>query len=247
VTPETLDEVTKGLTALDRSAPIHIHIAEQTKEVDDCLAWCGRRPVEQLFETAAPDKRWCLVHATHMTAEETSALAASGAVAGLCPTTEANLGDGLFPAETYLAAEGRWGIGSDSHISVSFIEELRLFEYGQRLATRRRNVLSGENEDASVGRRLYTQALQGGAQALGRPIGSLAEGSRADLLVLDPDHPDIASLPPERLLDAVVFAGNRNPVRDVMAGGQWVVEDGRHVAEEHVQAAYTAAVTALLR
>jgi formimidoylglutamate deiminase len=173
-------------------------------------------------------------------------LAASGAVAGLCPTTEANLGDGLFPAEPYLAAGGRWGIGSDSHISVSFIEELRLFEYGQRLATRRRNVLAGENEESSVGARLYKQALSGGAQALGRPLGALEEGRRADLLVLDPDHPAVATLPAERLLDAIVFAGNRNPVRDVMAGGQWVVQDGRHVDEELVQAAYTAAVRELL-
>jgi len=246
VTPETLDEVTKGLAALDRSAPIHIHIAEQVKEVDDCLAWCGKRPVEQLFETSEPDKRWCLVHATHMSDDETAMLAASGAVAGLCPTTEANLGDGLFPAEDYLAAEGRWGIGSDSHISVSFIEELRLFEYGQRLATRRRNVLAGENEDSSVGARLYKQALSGGAQALGRPIGSLEEGCRADMVVLDPDHPDIAGLPAERLLDALVFAGNRNPVRDVMAGGQWVVQDGRHRDEERLQNSYLGAVKALL-
>lgn len=246
VTPETLDEVTRGLTALDRTAPIHIHIAEQVKEVDDCLAWCGKRPVEQLYATAEPDPRWCLVHATHMTAQETATLAASGAVAGLCPTTEANLGDGLFPAEAFLAAAGRWGIGSDSHISVSPVEELRLFEYGQRLATRRRNVLAGEDEDASVGQRLFRQALQGGAQALGRPIGSLEAGNRADLLVLDPDHPAVATLPPERLLDAVVFAGNRNPVRDVMVGGAWVVQDGRHKDEERLQAAYTKAVKVLL-
>ncbi|MPZ09333.1 MAG: formimidoylglutamate deiminase [Kiloniellaceae bacterium] len=246
VTPETLDEVVKGLTALDATAPIHIHIAEQVKEVEDCLAWCGRRPVEQLMETRAPDARWCLVHATHMSEAETTALAASGAVAGLCPTTEANLGDGLFPAEPYLAAGGRWGIGSDSHISVSPLEELRWFEYGQRLATRRRNVLAGEAAEASVGRRLYTQALAGGAQALGRPIGALEVGRRADLVVLDPDHPEVATLSAERLLDAVVFAGNRNPVRDVMVGGQWVVQEGRHKDEERVQAAYVSAVKQLL-
>ncbi|WP_340117106.1 formimidoylglutamate deiminase [Pelagibius sp. 7325] len=246
VTPETLDEVVTGLTALDATAPLHIHIAEQVKEVDDCVAWCGRRPVEQLFEIQAPDARWCLVHATHMTDAETSALAASGAVAGLCPTTEANLGDGLFPAEQYLDAGGRWGIGSDSHISVSPIEDLRLFEYGQRLATRRRNVLAGEGDAASVGHRLYQQALAGGAQALGRPIGALEVGRRADLVVLDPDHPAVATLPPERLLDAVVFAGNRNPVRDVMVGGRWVVTEGRHRDAEAVQAAYTTAVSQLL-
>ncbi len=246
VTPETLVEVVQGLTALDATAPVHIHIAEQVKEVEDCIAWCGRRPVEQLFEMHAPDARWCLVHATHMTQEETSALAASGAVAGLCPTTEANLGDGLFPAEDYLAAGGCWGIGSDSHISVSPIEELRLFEYGQRLVTRRRNVLAGEGAEASVGRRLYSQALAGGAQALGRPIGALQAGKRADLLVLDPQHPDVATLPAERLLDAVIFAGNRNPVRDVMVGGRWVVTEGRHRDEARVFESYRSAVAALI-
>jgi formimidoylglutamate deiminase len=246
VTPETLDEVVQGLDSLDATAPIHIHIAEQVKEVLDCLAWCGRRPVEHLLETRAPDARWCLVHATHMSEAETVALAASGVVAGLCPTTEANLGDGVFPAEQYLAAGGRWGIGSDSHISVSPIEDLRWFEYSQRLAWQRRNVLAGEGAEASVGQRLYRQALAGGAQALGRPIGALEVGRRADLLVLDPDHPEVAAMPLERLLDAVVFAGNRNPVRDVMVGGQWVVQEGRHRDEARVQAAYAATVRQLL-
>jgi formimidoylglutamate deiminase len=246
VTPETLDEVVQGLDSLDATAPIHIHIAEQVKEVLDCLAWCGRRPVEHLLETRAPDARWCLVHATHMSEAETVALAASGVVAGLCPTTEANLGDGVFPAEQYLAAGGRWGIGSDSHISVSPIEDLRWFEYSQRLAWQRRNVLAGEGAEASVGQRLYRQALAGGAQALGRPIGALEVGRRADLLVLDPDHPEVAAMPLERLLDAVVFAGNRNPVRDVMVGGQWVVQEGRHKHEARVQAAYAATVRQLL-
>jgi formimidoylglutamate deiminase len=246
VTPETLDEAVSGLDGLDPTAPIHLHIAEQVKEVEDCLAWCGRRPVEWLLENRAPGARWCLVHATHMSEAETVALAASGVVAGLCPTTEANLGDGLFPAEAYLAAGGRWGIGSDSHISVSPIEDLRWFEYGQRLAWQRRNVLAGEGAEASVGRRLYTEALAGGAQALGRPIGALEAGKRADLLVLDPDHPAVATLPVERLLDAVIFAGNRNPVRDVMVGGQWVVQEGRHKDAERVQAAYTGTVKQLL-
>jgi formimidoylglutamate deiminase len=202
--------------------------------------------VEWLLKHRLPDARWCLVHATHMSEAETAALAASGAVAGLCPTTEANLGDGLFPAEAYLAAGGRWGIGSDSHISVSPLEDLRWFEYGQRLAWQRRNVLAGEGAEASVGRRLYTEALAGGAQALGRPIGALAVGRRADLLVLDPDHPSVATLSVERLLDGVIFAGNRNPVRDVMVGGRWVVEEGRHRDAERVQAAYTSTVKQLL-
>ncbi len=246
VTPETLREVLQGLDALDATAPIHLHIAEQMKEVEDCEAWCRQRPVEHLMETAPPDKRWCLVHATHMNAVETAAVAACGAVAGLCPTTEANLGDGLFPAENYLAHGGRWGIGSDSHISVSPWEELRWFEYGQRLAWRRRNVLVGAGAKAALGQRLYGEALAGGAQALGRPIGALEVGKRADLLVLDPAHPEVQSLPPKRLLDALVFAGNRNPVRDVMVGGAWVVTEGRHKGEEVVQAGYGAAVKQLL-
>ncbi|WP_299621951.1 amidohydrolase family protein, partial [Pelagibius sp.] len=154
--------------------------------------------------------------------------------AGLCPITEANLGDGLFPAVDYLAAGGAWGIGSDSHISVSPVEELRWFEYGERLARRRRNVLAGEGAAASLGYRLYSDALAGGAQALGRPIGALEVGCRADLVVLDTTSPTLCELPIERLLDALIFAGNRNPVRDVMVGGQWLVCDGSHKDERAV-------------
>lgn len=246
VTLETLNEAVAGLTALDPAAPIHLHIAEQVKEVEDCLAWSGRRPVEWLLENHAPDRRWCLIHATHMSEAETRGLAASGAVAGLCPTTEANLGDGLFPAVDFLAAGGAWGIGSDSHISVSPIEELRWFEYGERLARRKRNVLAGEGAGASLGHRLYSDALAGGAQALGRPIGALEVGRRADLVVLDPAAPVLSEMPLERLLDAMVFAGNRNPVRDVMVGGDWLVCEGSHRNEREVQAEYAAAVKALL-
>ena len=247
VTLETLDEAVKGLTALDATAPIHLHIAEQIKEVEDCLAWSGRRPVEWLLSNHAPDRRWCLIHATHMSPQETADLAASGAVAGLCPTTEANLGDGLFPAADYLRAGGAWGIGSDSHISVSPVEELRWLEYGERLATRRRNVLAGEaGPAAALGHRLYTEALAGGAQALGRPIGAMETGRRADLVVLDTAAPPLCDLPAERLLDALVFAGNRNPVRDVMVGGQWVVCDGAHKDERQVLERYRAVLRTLL-
>ncbi|MGH6949008.1 MAG: formimidoylglutamate deiminase, partial [Kiloniellales bacterium] len=163
VTPESLRETLRGLESLDASAPVHIHIAEQEAEVEQSLAWCKRRPVEWLLEEIGVDARWCLVHATHMSAEETLALANSGAVAGLCPTTEANLGDGFFPARDYLAAGGRFGIGSDSHISISPREELRWLEYGQRLLHRRRNLLA-EGPGGSVGARLYKAALAGGAQ-----------------------------------------------------------------------------------
>ena len=238
MTPESLRDGIAGISALAADAPIHLHIAEQEKEVRDCVAWCGRRPLEWLLGEVEVGPRWCLVHATHMTEAETAGLAASGAVAGLCPTTEANLGDGLFPAPAYLARQGAFGIGSDSHISVSPIEELRWLEYGQRLIARRRNVLAVERGAASVGAYLYKRALSGGAQALGRPVGRLAEGCRADLLVLDPEAPVLAGADGDRLLDALVFAGNANPVRDVMVGGRWVVTENRHKREEAILKRY---------
>ncbi len=249
VTPELLRDAVAGLDRMDAAAPIHIHIAEQTKEVEDCLAWSGRRPVEWLLDHQPVGPRWCLVHATHMTANETERLADSQAIAGLCPTTEANLGDGLFPAPAYLARGGLFGIGSDSHISVSPVEELRWLEYGQRLITRQRNVLHGArqggNGSASVGATLLAGALAGGARALGRRIGRLEAGHRADLVVLDPAAPTLAGRSGERLVDAAIFAGNVNPVRDVMAGGKWVVEGGVHAAEDDILARFRAAMTEL--
>ena len=247
VTAETLGAAVDGLDALDQDAPVHIHIAEQRKEVGDCLAWSGARPVDWLLDSAAVGPRWCLVHATHMTDGETERLARSGAVAGLCPTTEANLGDGIFPAPAFLQADGAFGIGSDSHISVSPVEELRWLEYGQRLTTLRRNVLSGGPDAPSVGARLYTAALAGGAQALGRPIGRLAPGCRADLVVIDDARPALQGKSEDVLLDALVFAGNENPVRDVMVGGEWVVRDSRHSREEEVLARYASAIAGLAR
>jgi len=244
VTPETLRAALEGLDALDAGAPLHIHVAEQQKEVHDCIDWSGQRPVEWLLGNADLGPRWCFVHATHMTEQETEALAGSGAVAGLCPTTEANLGDGVFPAPAYLAGGGAFGIGSDSHISVSPIEELRWLEYGQRLTRRRRNLLGGEAEP-SVGTVLYRSALAGGAQALGRPLGELAPGCRADLLVLDADCPTLVGKPDELLLDAMIFAGNDNPVRDVMVGGRWVVRERHHDEEAAILARYKAALAEL--
>ncbi|SMF16668.1 formimidoylglutamate deiminase [Tistlia consotensis] len=243
VTPETLRDGLAGLAALDPRAPVHIHVAEQTKEVEDCLAWSGRRPVRWLLDEAGPDARWCLVHATHMTADETRDLAASGAVAGLCPTTEANLGDGFFPAPDYLAAGGAWGIGSDSHISVDPVEELRWLEYGQRLLLRRRNVLAGAS--GHLGEDLWLASAAGGARALGRPTGRLAPGCRADLVVLDSESPCLAGREGAALLDAAVFAGNRRPLRDVMVGGRWCVREGRHLAREAVRAGFDAAMARL--
>jgi len=230
VTPETLAEVVAGLGAMDANAPIHVHIAEQTKEVEDCLAWSRQRPVEWLLGHQPVDERWCLIHATHMNAEEIKELAGCGAVAGLCPTTEANLGDGFFPAVDYLAHGGSFGIGSDSHISVSPIEELRWLEYGQRLVTRRRNRL-GSPADGHTGAALYRGALAGGRRALGRDIGRIAPGARADLLVLDVNSASLIGKSDDTMLDAMIFAGNGNPVRDVMVGGRLVIREGHHDGE----------------
>jgi formimidoylglutamate deiminase len=242
VTPETLNAALAGLDLLEADAPLHMHVAEQPQEVRDCITWSGQRPLEWLHANVELGPRWCLVHATHMTDQETEALAGSRAVAGLCPTTEANLGDGVFPAVAYLGAGGAYGIGSDSHISVSPIEELRWLEYGQRLTCKRRILLAGGPTGPSVGAALYQGALAGGAQALGRPLGRLALGCRADLLVLDPDCPALVDKPDELLLDAMIFTGNDNPVRDVMVGGCWVVRERHHAAESAVLAAYRAAL-----
>lgn len=228
VTPDQLATV---LAAEDGARPIHIHIAEQQKEVDDCLAWSGRRPLKWLYENAPVDPRWCLVHATHAEADEVQAMARSGAVAGLCLTTEANLGDGIFPAVDFLARGGRLGIGSDSHVSVSVVEELRWLEYGQRLRDQRRNRLY-RPEQPQVGRTLFDAALAGGAQALGQPVGALAVGSRADWIVLDGTDPYLATAEGDALLNRWLFAGGDRQVRDVMVGGRWVVRNGHHPAEE---------------
>ena len=231
-------------SAYAEAGPIHIHVAEQLAEVDDCLASRGTRPVAWLLDNAPVDSRWCLVHATHVTADELQALARSGAIVGLCPTTEANLGDGVFPLRGLLDGGGSFGIGSDSHVSVSPVEELRWLEYGQRLAGLRRNVAASHDEP-STGAALWREALVGGAQASGRRIGALAPGHRADLLVLDEQAPELAAKRSGQVLDTLVFAGNRNLVRDVMVGGRWVVRAGAHVAGERIAARYRQVAQAL--
>ena len=244
VSPEALAALVAGVQADDEMAPIHIHVAEQQREVEDCLAWSGSRPVEWLLGEAPVDGRWCLVHATHMTEAETRALAASDAVAGLCPTTEANLGDGLFRLPDYLGSGGKFGVGSDSNVSVSPVEELRWLEYGQRLGRQERLVAAAENFP-STGARLFTQALAGGAQALGRPTGRIESGHRADLLVLDPEHPNLIGRSGDGLMDSLVFAGNRNPVKDVVVGGRRVIRDGGHAGEDAALVAFGRALKSL--
>ncbi len=223
-----------------RGRVIHIHIAEQIGEVQDCLGVRGARPVEWLFDHVDVDGRWCLVHATHLDDAEMRAIATSGAVAGLCPTTEANLGDGLFPLAAYLDANGVLGIGSDSHVSVSPVEELRWLEYGQRLLARRRNI-AARAVDASVGRALWGAALRGGRRA----AGIADDDARADFIVLDDGSPLLAAHDARSVIDAFLFAGNTPLVRDVMAGGEWVVRDCRHRDEARIAARYRATVEAL--
>ena len=224
--------------------PIHIHAAEQQKEVDDCLSWSGARPVQWLLDNVALDARWCVVHATHMNADETRRLAASRAVAGLCPSTEADLGDGIFPTVEYLAAGGRLGIGGDSHVGVDPFAELRLIDTAQRLTRGRRNLLVGDGE--SSGLALFRGALAGGAQALAQPIGAIALGHRADLVVLDGEEAGLVAQPPENLLDAAIFGPGRRLVRDVMVGGRWVIGEGHHADEEAILTRYRQTMKRLL-
>jgi len=238
VTPQELAKIVR-LAAPD--APIHIHAAEQTREVDDCFRWSGLRPVEWLLAHANVDSRWCVVHATHMTDREVAGLAASGAVAGLAPCTEADLGDGIFPAEAFLDAAGRFGLGSDSNTVIDPFVEARQLEWSQRLRLRRRNVMAGTS-DVPVGETLWRAAAKGGAQALGLATGRLAPGMRADLIVLDSDDPALAEQPLASVLDAAIFGPCRRPVRDLMSGGRWIVRDGHHAREQDVLRRFRAAL-----
>lgn len=225
-------------------APIHIHLAEQVAEVEEVFAALGARPVEWLLANAGVDGRWCPIHCTQMTQDETEALARSGAVAGLCPITEANLGDGIFDGVRFAAAGGRWGVGSDSNVQITLAGELRLYEYSQRLRDRGRAMLA---EGArSTGRALWEGAARGGAMAAGRMSGAIATGAVADLVALDMDSLHLAGREGDEILDAFVFAGNDGLVAEVWSGGRHVVTGGRHVAREAVAARFRA-VMAVLR
>lgn len=241
VTPESLREV----VAMAGEGPVHIHIAEQVKEVEDCLAWSGQRPVAWLLDHAPVDRRWCLIHATHLDAREVRGIAGSDAVAGLCPITEANLGDGIFEGVDYLAAGGRFGVGSDSNIEISAPGELKQFEYSQRLRHQARNVLAG-HEGQSTGRALYDKALAGGAQALGRRIGTIAAGHRADLVVLDAGHPDLVAVSDDRWIDSYVFVAGKAAIDTVLVAGSPVVRSGRHVKHEAIRARYARVMARIL-
>lgn len=246
VPPDSLRWAVEGLQALSPRAPVHIHVAEQEQEVQDCIAWSGLRPVQWLLEHAPVDARWCLVHATHMTPDEYERAARSGAVAGLCPTTEANLGDGIFDAPRWLAAGGVWGVGSDSHACVNAAEELMLLEYSQRLARRERNVMASAAQP-QVATAQWLAAVQGGAQAAGRAVAGLAVGQRADCIVLDAGHVALAGLPPEQMLASHVFASQRgSALYSVWVGGVRQVAAGRHTLHDAAARAFAAARQALL-
>lgn len=220
VTPADLHQLLAQIHAIDPSAPVHIHVSEQIKEVENCLAWSGKRPVAWLLDNFAVDARWCLIHATHMDDREYQRAAASGAVIGLCPTTEANLGDGIFDFVQWQRHNGRWGIGSDSHIAVNAAEELLQLEYSQRLLHRQRN-LCCDAQEPDVASYLYRQALQGGAQASGRPIAGIQCQQRADFVELDGNHPVLAGLNPQAILAAHLFASSRqSAIRRVWTAGK---------------------------
>jgi formimidoylglutamate deiminase len=241
-------DIRKAIDVLDHydaKAPIHIHIAEQMAEVNDCLAHTGQRPVQHLYDNFEVNERWTLIHATHINEQETWEMAESGAVTGLCPTTEANLGDGIFPATLYLEQKGTFGIGSDSHSSVSAIEELRLLEYGQRLKHQQRAILCDE-ETTSVGRTLFQGALAGGAQALGHKTGKIVVGYQADWLTLDENNPSLFSKTDDQILDAMVFSTNSNPISQVYVAGKIVIEEGRHILEEESLNAFRKVLTEIL-
>ena len=229
--------------ALAPRDPVHIHAAEQTAEVEEVEACFGARPVQWLLANAGVDARWCLVHATHMTPGETAGLAASGAVAGLCPITEASLGDGIFDGANHLAQGGRFGVGTDSNIRISLAEELRMLEYSQRLRDRARAVLALPGE--STGRTLFEAAARGGAQAAMRDAGSLAPGRLADLVALDAQAVDLAGRRGDALLDSLIFTGGDAVITDIWSAGRHMVEEGRHVHHDAITARYLDTLDAL--
>jgi formimidoylglutamate deiminase len=249
VAPHSLRAVTadelEAVVGLAVDGPIHIHAAEQLKEVEDCIRWSGLRPVRWLLEHMRVDQKWCLIHATHLTVDETQRLASSGAVAGLCPTTEANLGDGVFPAKEFLASGGVFGIGTDSNVLIETAGELRGLEYSQRLTLRERNVL-GPSEGDSIGGALFRSASTGGAQALGAPHLGLRAGAPADIVTLDREHPSLIGRQGDALLDAWIFAGGGKLVETVWRNGNRVVEQGRHRKHREVTSHYRTVVKALL-
>jgi len=240
ITPQDL----KTVLSAHSGGPVHIHIAEQPQEVADIQASLWARPVEWLLANAEIDKNWCLIHATHMTHEETLAMARTGAVAGLCPITEANLGDGAFNGPAYFGAGGAFGIGSDSNVLISLTEELRMLEYSQRQRDLARNILAVN--EGSIGQVLYTGAAKGGAQALGRDAGEISVGKLADLVAINSEAPSLCALSTAQLLDGLVFAAKDTVISDLWSAGRHVVQSGRHIHREQIISTYRAQITRLV-
>jgi formimidoylglutamate deiminase len=239
VSPASMKSV---LDSIPEAVPIHIHIAEQLAEIESCKRHLGTTPIRWLFDNADVTARWCLIHATHATAEEASAVANSGACVCLCPTTEGNLGDGVFDTKFFGAQGGTYAIGSDSHVSVTPTEELRWLEYQQRLARRERNVMP-ERANESSGEYLWEHVAHAGAQSSARRSGVLAVGSKADIVVLDTNLPVFAGREPNEMLDTFIFATTADAVRDVMVGGRWLVQERKHFAETAIASGYRRAIT----
>ncbi|NDL64756.1 formimidoylglutamate deiminase [Acerihabitans arboris] len=238
VDPQNLADLVEAVRRMDATAPVHIHIAEQLKEVEDCVAWSGQRPVEWLLDHAQVDAHWCLIHATHMNEREYQQAAATGAVVGLCPTTEGNLGDGTFDYPLWHKHQGRWGIGSDSNSVVSAAEELLMLEYSQRFHLRQRNIGAGDGFP-EVATALYLGAVSGGAQASGRQVDGIAVGQSADVVELDDTHHAIASLPSEKVLSGHVFGSSRtSAIRRVWTRGQLRVKDTHHLLHDQALAGF---------
>lgn len=247
VAPDELAAAVEGTLAAAPDTRLHIHVSEQPREVEEVRAGIGARPVEWMLHNTDLNDRWTLVHATHVTEDECRGLASSGAVAGLCPMTEATLGDGIFPLVDFHRQGGTWGIGTDSHYTTSTAEELRVLECGQRLENGKRNLIASPDtaNTRHSGRRLLDLALAGGRQSLGVETGALVPGMRADMVVLDGDDRALIGHGPATVLDAWILSGPTNPVRDVMIGGRWIVQDGRHPREDTITAAYKTAMSEL--
>lgn len=244
VAPEELAEAVEATLAIDSKARIHIHVSEQLREVEEIKAGLGARPVQWMLDNTDLNEQWTLIHSIHIDENECRGLAKSGAVAGLCPVTEAMLGDGVFPLVDYRRHGGVWGIGTDGHYTTSTAEELRTLECGQRLRDGKRNRMASPDSPVTShsGRRLFDLALEGGRRSLGMATGALIPGMRADLVLLDAGDPILIGHGPDTVLDAWILSGTTNPVRDVMVAGKWIVQDSRHAEEESITAAYKKAI-----
>jgi formimidoylglutamate deiminase len=244
VPASSMTEVISHFKDRAHSCPIHIHIAEQTQEVEQSIKALGKRPVEWLLDKYDIDKQWCLIHATHMTPKETAQVAKSGATVVICPTTEANLGDGLFPLRQYLDDGGQIAIGSDGNTCTNPMEELRWLEYGQRLLSRTRNVASDDRE-RHTGTNLYRHCLEGGARSIGQKPGALTLGGRADLIVLDDNSADLANIAADSILDVLIFGTSQSLIKDVMVNGTWKITHYHHADEERIKNTFISATKAL--